>query len=1171
MIHLHCHTHYSLLDGANRIDKLVARAKALGQPALAITDHGNMFGVPEFYRECRKQDIKPVIGIEAYIAPGSRFDKAKTYEENSYHLILLAENNTGYQNLMRLSTCAFLEGFYYKPRIDKELLLRHGDGLIISSACLAGEVATLMQRDRSAAVKAIEWYAENFPGRYYLEVQNHGIPEEAVYKEIYQLAKEMGIPTLASNDVHYLEKGDHDAHDVLVCIQTGKNIHDHDRLKYNTEELYLKNDAEMLETFRGMEDAIENTRAVAERCNVEIEFGRSLLPRFNPPGEFSGKPPIEYLTHLVNLGLERRYPKSEIRNPKSEISSRVNHELKTIEQMGFAAYFLIVHDFVNYARSQNIPVGLGRGSAAGSIVAYALGITGIDPLKYDLLFERFLNPHRYTMPDIDIDFCFERREEVIDYVKHKYGEDRVMRLITFGTMQSRAALKDVGRAMGMDFQATNKLSQMIPIVQAQPMAVREAFETVPELKQYTTGEWANVLRYADKLEGLNRSAGVHAAGVIIAPEEITRYMPLFANQEGSGAEKKRVITTQYDMGICEELGLLKMDFLGLRTLTVIDACLQSCNLESCNLDSCDDEPTFRLFASARTIGIFQFESQGMREALARLKPTCIQDLIALNALYRPGPMDFLDEFIDRKHGRRQVSYLHPLLEPILQETYGIIIYQEQVMRVASDCAGFSLGEADILRRAIGKKKPEVMEKYKQQFIEGCKNHGGIVESIARQLWGMIEKFAEYGFNKSHSAAYSVLAYQAAYLKTHYPAEFMAASLSSETGNPKRIAILMGECARLKLSVTPPDINVSNYAFTISPLKKGAGGLSTPLKKGAGGLSQIVFGLGAVKNIGKASIEKIISARAGKPFADFQDFANRLQEGKSNISQKAIESLILCGAFDNLHGFESRAALLKAVPGALKFAAKLAASQIDHSPTLFDQLPASSIEHRVSFALPQTRPFSKSQSLAKERELLGFYLSGNPLTEHREVIDSWSTIDWDMEEMHKGAPVKAVGILTDIKKHIDKKNRTMAFVMAEDLGGELDLVIFADLYEQHHEQLKKGSILAFRGSTDTFEEGRLKMVVDEIVPLKDLSARAGQKLHLVIDTAQTGEPVIDSIFNIVNKNRGMSPLSIRVVNTQTQTNVDLQSKIRVEITEGLINSLKRFLPEQNIQIQECKNG
>ncbi|MFQ5583747.1 MAG: DNA polymerase III subunit alpha, partial [Calditrichia bacterium] len=884
------------------VKNLVSRAAQLKMPALAITDHGNMFGVLEFYKAAREAGIKPIIGVEAYMAPGSRKEKkggGKSGIKTAYHLLLLAKNNTGYQNLMKLSSIAYLEGFYYKPRIDREVLKKYSEGLICTSACMNGEVFShLAKGDLKGAQNIVEFYQELFGDDYYLEIQNHNFPEEAGYEKVYKLAKDMRVPVIATNDVHYLEKDHHHSHDILLCLQTGKSLHDTNRLRYQTEDLYLKSVDEMYAQFPGKSEALERTLEIVEKIDLNIELGKPLLPPFPLPENYKASSLESYLKKLAREGVEKIYGKVS-----PEVEARLQTELSVINKMGFASYFLIVKDFIDYARSQNIPVGLGRGSAAGSLVAYALGITRLDPFRFDLLFERFLNPDRISMPDIDIDFCYERRDEVIDYVRRKYGENSVAQIITFGTMASRGVIRDVARVLDFSFSESDSISKLIPVNQGKPMPVQEAFKKIPKLKEIAEKgdeRHQELLKHARILEGLVRHASVHAAGIVIAPGELTDYVPLYQTEDQN---KQKVITTQYSMKGCEDIGLLKMDFLGLRTLTVLHDTVEMLKKRDIEIEldnlPLDDAETYEIFCEGNTVGVFQFESAGMREFLRKLKPNRIEDLIAMNALYRPGPMENIDSFINRKYGREKIEYLHPSLEPILKETYGIIVYQEQVMRIASDVGGLSLSQADTLRRGMGKKQKSLMSRLEKEFVDGCRNNG-ISEKIAKSIYDLIFRFAKYGFNKSHSAAYALLAYQTAYLKKHYPAEFMAASLNSERNEPARIVILIDECKHLGIDILPPDVNSSGAKFEVNSA------------------GQIVFGLEAIKNVGKAAIGNIIKVREKEgPFKSIFHFMQHLD--LRAVNKKILEALIQAGAMDSLEG--NRAQKFASVEIAINFAQK----------------------------------------------------------------------------------------------------------------------------------------------------------------------------------------------------------------------------------------------------------
>ncbi|MFS8640288.1 MAG: DNA polymerase III subunit alpha, partial [Symbiobacteriaceae bacterium] len=918
-VHLHVHSEYSLLDGAARVGELAARAAELGMPALALTDHGVMYGAIDFYKACKQHGIKPIIGCEIYMARRTRHDREPKVDDQSYHLLVLAQNERGYRNLIKIVSRAFSEGFYYKPRADRELLAEHSEGLIVTSGCIGSEIPRLLlEGNEEAALEAVRWYLDVFGDRFYFEIQDHGLPEERkAYRKIVELAKRFDVPLVATNDVHYLRREDAAAHEVLLCIQTGKTLDDPNRMRFENDEFYLKSPQEMAEVFRELPEALTNTVRLAERCNIEFEFGRFLLPHYEVP---EGHDAASYLRYLCETKLPERYP-----NADSQVRDRLNHELEIITRMGYPAYFLIVWDFVDFARRNGIAVGPGRGSAAGSLVAYVLGITDIDPLRYNLLFERFLNPERVTMPDIDIDFDDHRRDEVIDYVVRKYGRDRVAQIITFGRMLARAVIRDVGRVMGLPYGEVDKIAKMVPAQLG--ITLDQALESSPELKQ--AYEQQPVVRQlvdmARKLEGMPRHASVHAAGVVIGRDPLMEHVPLQRMQDGS-------TVTQFPMTTLEELGLLKMDFLGLRTLHVIQETEEIINTTgvrdvlaeeaaghgaaegggdavptprdgaaagaasggarssrrfSVRDIPLDDQATFEAISRGETAAMFQVESSGFTQMLRSLRPTSIEDLIAAVALFRPGPLGsgMVDDFIKRKHGEVPVEYLHPWLEPILKETYGTIVYQEQVMQIASVMAGFTLGQADLLRRAMGKKKPEEMQKQREKFVAGAREKG-IDPELATRIFDLMEYFAGYGFNKSHSAAYGYLAYVTAYLKTHYPAPYMAATLSSVMSNSDRVAEYINECRRLGIPVLPPDINQSDERFTIVP------------DPGARGGYAIRFGLAAIKNVGHAAIESILEARRSHgPFRSLSDFCQRVD--LRHVNRRALESLIKAGAFDCL--------------------------------------------------------------------------------------------------------------------------------------------------------------------------------------------------------------------------------------------------------------------------------
>jgi len=1134
---------------------MMARAAELKFEALALTDHGNMFGVLDFYLTAKQYGIKPIIGMEAYIAPGSRKERkggGKGGKQAHYHLVLLAKNKTGYRNLMKLSSIAYLEGFYYKPRIDKEVLRQYHEGIIATSACMKGEIFQKLNNvDKQEAIKAVEEYLDIFGDDFYLEIQNHHIPEEAGYENIYKLAREMGVPVIATNDNHYLLKGQHSSHDILLCIQSGKTVKDTNRMRYNTTELYLKSEQEMYELFKDKPDVLERTLEVTEKCNLEIETGQILLPKFPLPPEFKDKTLDDYLRHEAFEGLAKLYPKIT-----PEIQERLEYELETIQKTGYAGYFLIVKDFIDFARSQDIPVGLGRGSAAGSLVAYALGITRVDPLRYDLLFERFLNPERVTMPDIDIDFCYERREEVIEYVRRKYGEKNVAQIITFGTMASKGVIRDVARALGMEYALADRISKLIPVHQGKPMPLQEALEKIPELREMNeSGDpvFKELIKHSLVLEGLARHASIHAAGIIIAPEDITNYVPLYQAEE----KGQKIIATQFTMTGCETIGLLKMDFLGLRTLTVVHDTVQMLRKKGIRVDPdnlpLDDKETYELFAEGNTVGIFQFESSGMQEYLRKLKPNRIEDLIAMNALYRPGPMDNIDSYIARKHGKEKIEYLHPKLEPILKETYGIIVYQEQVMRIASELAGFSLGKADILRRAMGKKKVEVMEKLKVEFLQGCQANG-IDEKTANDIYELIFKFAKYGFNKSHSAAYAILAYQTAYLKRHYPAEFMAATMTSEINNSSRIAELIEACRGMGLEILPPDVNISGAKFEVPEPGK------------------ISFGLEAIKNVGKAAIHSIIEAR--NEHGKFKNIFHLLQHvDLRSVNKKILEALVQAGALDSLEG--NRAQNFLAIETAISFAQKFQSRAQNKSQiTLFELLNTGESEGKAEDEfttyppLPDVPDWPLQEKLEREKELLGFYISGHPLDKFRKEIELFSNLDWNNPQTFtENREVRTAAIISAVKTHLDRKGNIMAFVTLEDKFNSFEAVVFSSVYEKYSSFISKGEMVFVRGRVSESTEKSFKMLCDEIFPLSEVRNRMAQGLQLTIQTGKVDERLVDELHHIMKQYPGTIPVFFDIRPNGNGTGFLMKSqKFRVVLTDEFIEKLQQLLGAENVQIK-----
>ncbi|MDX9715278.1 MAG: DNA polymerase III subunit alpha [Dissulfurispiraceae bacterium] len=1072
---LHLHTEYSLLDGAIKIDELLAQAAAFKMPAVAITDHGNLFGAVEFYKKAMKAGIKPVIGCEVYIAPNSRHDRQKTSidnnmsEEAAFHLILLARNSEGYRNLTKLVTIAYTEGFYYKPRIDRELLAEHSNGLIGLSACLKGEVAyCLMNGMYDKAKEAALAYRDILgSGNFYFELQHNGMQEqEEVNKKLIVLGRELGIPFVATNDCHYLKQEDSKAHDVLLCIGTGKTLKDEKRLSFSTDEFYFKSPDEMKAAFADMPEAIENTIEIAKRCNVDFTLGKHYLPKFEPP---EGMTADKYLEELAQHSMENLFNGS----CPEDYCDRLKYELQVIKNMGYSSYFLIVWDFINYSKKNGIPVGPGRGSAAGSLVAYCIGITDIDPIKYKLLFERFLNPERVSMPDIDVDFCKDRRQDVINYVSEKYGNDHVSQIITFGTMAAKAAIRDVGRALGMPYASVDKIAKLVPVGSA---TIEEAIKAEPQLKemQNEDPEVKELLDIAIRLEGLSRHSSTHAAGVVIAPNPLTDFMPLYKNP------KDGIITSQFDMGSVESIGLLKFDFLGLKTLTVIDRTIQYIRQQGKDLNiskiPMDDEATFRMLSSGETTGIFQLESAGMRDILIRMVPGRFEDLIALVALYRPGPMAWIDDFIRNKKDESQITYELPELKAILGETYGIILYQEQVMMIANEVAKFSLGQADLLRRAMGKKKPEEMAKQKEDFIAGAVKND-IPEKKAKELFEKMEPFAQYGFNKSHSAAYAYVAYQTAYLKTHYKVEFMAANLSTDMDDTDKIVKLINECRSMSIEVLPPDINESGREFNIIG-------------------SSIRFGLEAVKGVGTAAIESILDERKNSRFESFEQFLSRIENKK--VNKKVMESLTKAGAFDLLFNDAPNVSRASAILRINNSTPK------NSGMNLFGNDP---FEDKVE-------GWDENTLLNFEKEALGFYVSGHPITRYRNKLSSTGVMPLEaVPNLSERAEACVAGVITDTKNRSSSRGVT-TYITLEDETGSCEAMVFQDTAKKAGELLKKGELVVVRGNALSGEKGS-RLIARDIDNLKEIAINIKYEVPLKCD--QINSEKLRKIADLMNRN------------------------------------------------------
>ncbi len=1061
--HLHVHTEYSLLDGACRINRIASAARQKGMTSLAITDHGVMYGVIDFYRACIKENIKPVIGCEVYVAPHSRFDKTSSYEKY-YHMVLLCENNTGYQNLIKLVSYGFTEGFYSKPRIDDELLEKYHEGLICLSACLAGEIPQkLLDGDYYAAKAKAEYYRDLFGNdNFFIELQDHGIEEQQrIIPSLVRIADEIGVDIVATNDSHYIEKEDSKTHNILLCIQTNRTINDNDRMEFQTNEFYLKTEEEMRELFPKYPQAIENTQKIADRCNVEFEFGVRKLPRFDVP---NNEDHLEYFRRNCYKGLYKHYGE----NPDQSLIDRLEYEISTVSKMGFVDYYLIVNDFVRYAKSNGIPVGPGRGSGAGSLCAYCIGITAIDPIKYNLLFERFLNPERVSMPDFDIDFCKERRGEVIDYVVRKYGEDHVAQIISFGTMAARGAIRDVGRALAIPYATVDVIAKLVPM--ELNITIEKALKISSELnKRYSEDEQTkNLLDIAMSIEGMPRHATMHAAGVVITDKPVSDYVPLSKNDDN--------VVTQFTMTTLEELGLLKMDFLGLRNLTVIDDAekLINHNHPEYNPENVreNDENVFKMISKGYTEGVFQFESQGMRNVLTQLKPDSVEDLIAVLSLYRPGPMDSIPTYIDCRHNPSHIRYKHPMLKEILEVTYGCIVYQEQVMQIFRTLAGYSLGRADIVRRAMSKKKHAVMEKERNIFIHGLTDENGnivvdgcirrgIDEKTANSIYDEMESFASYAFNKSHAAAYASISYKTAWLKCYYPREYMAALLSSVLDNQNKMAVYIGECQRLGIKVLPPDVNESNHGFSV-----------------IGG--NIRYGLLAIKNLGRQFIDEIIAERRYKPYKSFYDFCKRLY-GR-NMNSRAIESLIKCGAFDTLGANRRQLlAVSKTVLDDLDYESK---RNMGGQISFFD-LGGEAQKTSSEPEIPDMDEFPKNELLHMENEIAGMYLSGHPMddyTEFSRIIKADRTgeiISNDSGLYFDGKKVSLVCIVSKVKTQLTKNNKMMAFVNIEDRYGSMEAVVFPNVYEKYALNLSDGNAILIRGTLNFKENEEPKLICDSI--------------------------------------------------------------------------------------------
>ncbi len=1140
--HLHVHTEYSLLDGSCKIKELVERTKELGMNSIAITDHGVMYGVIDFYKAAKEAGIKPIIGCEIYVSPSSRFDKEPGINEDRYsHLVLLAENNIGYSNLMKIVSLGFTEGFYYKPRVDHEILRKYSEGIIALSACLAGEVQKYLSKGfyeegKKAALNYVDIFGKN---NFFLELQDHGIYEQTmVNQHLLRLSEDIGVDLVATNDVHYIYDVDEKAHDILLCIQTAKKVNDENRMRYEGGQFYLKSEEQMRELFSYAAKAIDNTAMIANRCDVTIEFGVTKLPKYEVPDGYSSE---EYLRYLCIKGLKEHY-----KDNYDDLIPRLDFELNVINTMGYVDYFLIVWDFINYAKNNDIIVGPGRGSAAGSIVSYCLKITDIDPIKYNLLFERFLNPERVSMPDIDIDFCFERRQEVIDYVVNKYGSDKVVQIITFGTMAARGVIRDVGRALDLPYAQVDKIAKMIP--NELKITLDKALEMNSELSQlYSMDEDVKyLLDMSRRLEGLPRHSSIHAAGVLICREKVDEYVPLSKNAEGS-------ITTQFVMTTLEELGLLKMDFLGLRTLTVIKNAIEfvkkskGINIELDKLDY-DEKEVFELIGSGKTDGVFQLESEGMKNFMKVLKPTSLEDIIAGISLYRPGPMDFIPKYLKGKNNKDTITYSCKQLEPILEPTYGCIVYQEQVMQIVRDLAGYTLGRSDLLRRAMSKKKGSVMEKERKNFVygneeegvKGCLNNG-ISEKVANQIYDDMIDFAKYAFNKSHAAAYAVISYQTAYLKHFHPVEFMAALMTSVIDKTNKVSEYIMSCKNMGINILPPNINEGESGFSV---------------KG----NNIIYGLSALMSVGKSVIDTIVIERIENgEYVSLRDFIYRLS-GKE-VNKRTIESFIKAGALDGLGG--TRKQLMMVYLAIIDSVNREKKTALTGQMNLFDFTEESKEEYDIK--MPDIGEYNKSEILYFEKEVLGVYISGHPLEEYEKKWKKYITaytsdfIESEEKSVEDGKRVTVGGIITSITKKITKTNNAMAFITIEDLLGTVEVLVFPKFYEKFKHLLIEDYKVFVEGRISVTDDSQAKLICDRIIDFEDISNELWIKFP---DMATFKEKETDLIA-IIENNKGNDNVVVYVEKEKAKKKYS--SNHRVKASLEFINNLNDIYGKENIKL------
>jgi len=1136
---LHVHTQYSLLDGACRLDDLLDLVSSYGMTSCAITDHGNMFGAVEFYDKATRKGIKPIIGSEVYLAPESRFDKSSHGIKGAgFHLVLLARDLTGYRNLMEIISVGYTEGFYYKPRVDKEVLKRCSDGLIAMSACLKGEIAHYLLSDQyDKAKKAALEYSDIFGKlNFYLEVQDNRLEEQdKLNREMIKLSGDTGIPLVATNDVHYLEKEDAKAHDALLCIQTQNLLEDEDRMKFQSDQLYFKSPDEMKDAFKEAPEAITNTVKIAERCNLELDFNQLHLPKFTAP---EGEDNKTFFKRLIREGLNKRYPVVT-----DQIKERVKHEFKIIDQSGYISYFLIVWDFINHAREQGIPVGPGRGSAAGSIISYALGITDIDPLKYGLIFERFLNPERVSMPDIDIDFCYERRGEVIDYVINKYSKENVAQIITFGTMMAKGVLRDVGRVMGLPFADVDKIAKLVP--NDIGITLKQALEIEPELRiKYEDDPLIRqLIDISRRLEGLNRHASTHAAGVVISDRPLVQRIPLFKTSDDQ-------LTTGYTMKSLEKIGMLKMDFLGLKTLTVMD---QTCRIakrtKGAEVDieniPLDDKKTYELFARAETAGVFQLESGGMRDLLRKIRPEKFEDLIAILALYRPGPMGsgMLDEFIKRKQGKIEVRYDHPALEPILEETYGIIVYQEQVMQIVSALAGFSMAEADNVRKVMSKKIPEAMAELKEKFLAGS-GKKKIDRGTAEKIFDLITYFAGYGFNKSHSTAYAMISYRTAYLKAHFPVEFMTALLTSEKNNSDKISDYINESIRMDIEILPPDINQSFKDFTVVN-------------------NNIRFGLSAVKNVGESAAESIISTRMEEDrFESLYDFAKKVDS--KSVNKKVTESLIKCGAFDSTGIYRSQA--MSVLDRVLEMAGKLQKDRKNGQMSFFDEETSEGTFKEDFLDIPDIQEWPEHELLASEKEMLGFYITMHPLARFERLINAYSTCSIsELSNLSDGQAVLMGGLISKVRTTVTRKTaEKMAIIQLEDLDNFVEVLVFPKSYRKAPDLIKEDNMVYINGRLNLQEE-EPKIVAEEIIPLEKVKELFTKSVLVKLNTIGLEEEMMEKVRRVIMRHKGKVPVFIDLISPKgRRVRVSTKKDMTVYPSDEMIGDMEKVVGKGNVK-------